>query len=353
MKTIISAVFCAALIFSGCSAPEADKPDPEKEEARKEIPIEAFIAEEREIYDEVRTSGTVEGIEEASISSEASGRVVKLNVKLGDFIKKGNSIMELAGGAAKAAYEQARIQYEIAQRAFKSTEELYKDGNASEIEYKNAKSQLKLSEASLERAMISYKGSVVAAPVSGYIVSTYVRVGELLSPGQPVAKISNISSLKVRCYLGEEAVSSLSRKDAVKITIPVFKDTELRGRIAAVGAGIDEQNGGYPVDIHFNNIMNNAVKSGMTARVALKMNRKKSSVTAPSQCFLESGNTFFLYSVMDDNVQKKEVERGRLIDGNYEILGGINAGDTLAGTKLEELYDGAPVKVHIDKQAKL
>ncbi|MFH1760136.1 MAG: efflux RND transporter periplasmic adaptor subunit [bacterium] len=348
-RIIAFIVVCLWLaFFYACKKPETETTDAVKNsDDVKKIKVEAYKVFTGSVYGEINTSGRIEGIEEALVSAEAAGKVESIFVNYGDFIKKGMSIIKLDDKVAKALYLQSRIQYDIARNAMETAQKLFDQGNASEMELKNAVSQERAAKANLEGNKIMYEGYSLLSPISGYVISKRVRVGEQIAPGIPVVKLSNISRLKVVCFVGDGAIPKINKQCRVKIKISALPQEDFNGKIRHIGAGIDDMNGGYAVEIVFNNTKKMAAKSGMTADITIITDKKADVPMIPQICVIISGEKKYVFKNHLDKVSRMQIRVGRVMNGNYEVLSGIKTGDIIAGSRLADLKDATPVEVFL------
>ena len=86
------------------------------------------------------------------------------------------------------------------------------------------------------------------------------------------------------------------------------------------------------------------LRPGMFARVQLLFNQDKALV-APEAALSPSGETQYVYRVMDGVAERREVTIGERREGKVEILTGVAAGDELVVSGLQRVTDGGPVQI--------
>jgi len=187
-------------------------------------------------------SGLLE-TDESVISAETSGRVRQRFFDEGTVINAKDTLLiidtsylTLSLATAKANYEVAQRKLEAAklqrekaketsaytQKEYNRVTALFKSGTANQkqldlikhefslakLAVRTAQNQIATGEAGLnkisteiDRIKRSLKDCYPIAPISGVVTEKYVEEGELLAPGKPIAKISDLSSLWVKVYL--------------------------------------------------------------------------------------------------------------------------------------------------------
>ena len=350
-RKMIVYVFIVFFMFVGCEKPkENDIKNAGTEHKKNIVKVEAFKIFRGKMFGEINTSSKIEGIKEAVISGEASGKVLSVNVELGSYVKKGKSIITLDGRAAEAMYEQSKIQLQIAENNLATVEKLANEGNASEIEVKTARSQEKMAMASVERNRRMCEGYSLPSPIGGYVINKYVRVGEQINPGTPVAKLADIRKLKLVCFVGEDAVAKIRKGRTAEITIPALGDEVFVGKIIAIGAGLDDRTGGYAIEIVFRNTKDLKIKSGMTADIKIITEKKENVLLVPQTCVLFEGTKRVVYRIHKGIANKTVVSIGRKNERYYEVLSGLHEGDIVVGSMLSELKDGVKVEAFVEKE---
>jgi len=187
-------------------------------------------------------SGLLE-TDESVISAETSGRVQQLFFDEGTTINAHDTLLiidpsrlELALASAEANYEVAQRKLEAAklqrekaketgtytQKEYKRVLALFKSGTANQKQLDLIEHQLSLAKLAVQTAQNqiatgqaelnkintesnrikrSLEDCYPVAPISGIVTEKYVEKGELLAPGKPMVKISDLSSLWVKVYL--------------------------------------------------------------------------------------------------------------------------------------------------------
>jgi HlyD family secretion protein len=130
---------------------------------------------------------------------------------------------------AMAYYEMMRARYDEVKRRF----DMLRKG-AREEEIKIARANYEKARAKLRMAEIQMKRTKVIAPISGYIVSKFVEVGEVVSAGAPVAKIANLDEVYVRIYIPEVEIGYVKLGDTVDVRVDSHPNKVLKGRVTFI-----------------------------------------------------------------------------------------------------------------------
>ena len=204
-------------------------------------------------------SGLLE-VNEALVSSEVAGRVVKLLFDEGSPVESGDTLLmvddsrlklELASATAgrkvvHSRLETTRLQLEQAQETerFLATErhridELLKTGTATQRQFDeifhkqqqasiatrqaaanitSIESELDKINADIARIDRAIKDCYPTSPLAGTVTEKYIDLGELLSPGKAIAQISRLDTLWVKVYLPSGQFADVKIGDAASVS---------------------------------------------------------------------------------------------------------------------------------------
>ena len=147
--------------------------------------------------------GVIEPVRQSTIAAQASGRVVKLLVKMGDPVKAGQLLAtiddsETAVGVQRSAAQLSQAEAELrnAKTHYERTRELRAQGFVSQAALDTAETQYKAAQAGQSQASAGARASAlsqgytrVTAPYDGWVLQTHVETGDLATPGKPVVTV--------------------------------------------------------------------------------------------------------------------------------------------------------------------
>ncbi len=339
----------AVVLAGGCDMGPPKK-DQEQQEAKVEkppMPVEAVVVGTSVLSRRIAASGTAAGIREATVTSQTQGIIQEVSFRLGQWVKQGQVLVAVDSSVQAAAYEQAKRAAETAAISLRAVRKLYEQGNASEAELKQAEAQATGADAAREQAHKAFNDTRITAPISGYIAErpSAVEQGNTISPGTPLTRIVNISSLRTEIGVGEMDVGALRKGLAARVQVAAAGDTVFSGRVTAIGAGADASTGAYPVEIVWRNAPDRRVKSGMSVRVVIETDMADSVVTAPSFAITEVNGKPAVYIAAAGATAVRFVELGRISGNAMEVVRGLAVGDTLLTSGITTLVSGDLVTV--------
>ena len=286
------AVILAIVLIGGLSAAKG---------RNKATEVRIEEVERRDLVASVTASGQVQPQTKVDLASDITGRIVRLAVKEGDLVTKGQFLLEIDPSQYRAAAEraaaavasarsqaassrpsllQARRNYDRLLELKKANPTLVSDEQVeqlktqvdiAEAQLAAAQNGIAQASASLRDAQSLLAKTTIYAPMSGQVTRLNVREGETAIMGTlnkdaaTLLTISDMSVLETRVKVDETDVSRISLGDSTVIQIDAFPDTTFVGRVteisnssvrgagAAVGANPADQAIDYEVAIRLLN----------------------------------------------------------------------------------------------------
>jgi len=363
--------------------------------------VEVEEVQVRDLTSIVSASGTLQAKQSVSISATTPGEVVRIGVKEGDRVRKGDFLLQLdpviaeasARGQA-AAVESARAdlrateaQLELARDNYERTLRLAEADLVPRAEMDQARTELRSREAAVAAArsrVAQLQASFSSArhelgrvthtsPIDGVVTRVNVEEGEVAmigtmnQPGTVLVVISDLGVMEATVEVDETDVVDIETGQEATITVDAFPDTTFGGEVTEVAtspiivptaAGPAPGATDYEVKITLMGGLP-AARSGLSASADIVTARRENVLAIPIQSLV-------VRPVADDSVSGGVVEREGVFvvrdgkaafvpvrvgisgDRYFEVLSGLEKGDqVVSGTyeALRDLTDGAPVKV--------
>jgi RND family efflux transporter MFP subunit len=311
----------------------------------------------RPISDYVSVSGKLEGITSVVMSSETSGRILQVNKRLGDRVAAGerlgmveNEVLRIRLEQADAGLASAQTALDNAQRNLNYAEASKAKNLISEAEYntafsafKGAKAAYDGAKAGQEQARLAYDKSFLTAPESGYIANLNISAGQYISPGQPIATITDNRVLILKTGVGESQIGKLRKGQRAEITYQ-NSTTAYSGSVRGFGISPLAGTSTYPVEIELTQTGN--LLPGMVVSAKILTTRYDDLLyTSITNIVKEYGRNYIFTIDSDGKAHKKEVVIGRIIGEYVELASGAEVGEKIVTTGSENLEDGSLVNI--------
>ncbi len=281
--------------------------------------VNSESAQTRDIIETVSASGRIQPQTKVDITSEINGEIVKLYVKEGQYVNKGDQLLildtiQLRSDLDQAKYsvneitarlEGAKSTLEQTEEEFHRQEKLYENKLTSETEFKNSKytylnaksayeatkAQAQQSEARYEKALDYLSKAKVVAPMPGIITFLDCEEGEIAaaqtvySQGKTLMTVSNLDVFEVEVEVDETEVTKVELGQEAKIEIDAFPDTTFMGEVVEVGntaiyTSSSDQSTNFKVKVIFID-KNEKIRPGMSATVDITSNEIKEALAIP------------------------------------------------------------------------
>lgn len=321
---------------AGSAAPGAGGPPPGS-------PVELGKPEKLNWPTSVTAVGSLRSDESVIVRSEQSGRIVALNFKEGQPVKKGQLLVQLDDSVTRAELGQANANLKLAKAKFDRAAELKERNFISGQAKDEAENALKVAEASVKLIEARLGRFNIEAPFSGTIGLRTASLGDYIKDGQDIVNLEKTDPIKVDFKVPELFQSKVRVGQTLAVNLDAIPGKDFTGTVFAVNPQLDAAGRAVVMRAQMANA-NGVLKPGMFARVRLTLSESSEAVVVPEQAVFMQGEDQVMYRVVDGRAQRTKVEVGQRRDGKAEILQGISASDTIVLAGWQRLRDGAPVR---------
>ncbi|HVY23607.1 MAG TPA: efflux RND transporter periplasmic adaptor subunit [Steroidobacteraceae bacterium] len=280
--------------------------------------------------------GTIEAINQATVSAQTSGRITDIFYDVNDFVPAGAVIMRLRGTQQRASMEQAQasLQEAIAlnaqsQQQFKRIEGLYKESVATRQEYEQAlasrdaaAAHLDSARAAVDAAREGFGYTEVRAPYAGIVTKRLVQVGESVQPGTPLMSGVSLQYLRVNLDLPQSIVEKVReiRKAAIYVgdkrieaaSFTIFPEANIDTHTFHARANLPAN----ATDLHPGMFVKVGVVTGETRKLLI-----------PAGSVVTRSEVTAVYVMQNDQPMLRQIRLGQHINDRVEVLAGLNDGD--------------------------
>lgn len=355
MKNSIKVIFLTALMIVGsCKKNETTQQDREKITVSLGQPVkqtQAYIV----------ASGKVEAVQKATISTRIMGYVTNIPVKVGDYVNKGQTLIDISSddiqsqiAQAHAAIQEANVALLNAETDYKRYKALLSTGSATQKEFDNIKMTFDMSKARLEAATQAKNQSTVQlsytkikAPFSGIITGNFTNEGAISHPGQPLLSIENTGNYQTTAMIPETEISHIIKGSSVEVQIKSLKQ-KTYGTVTEISTSALHSGGQYLVKITMDKT-NFPVYSGMFTTVKIPTSseqRSDGNILIPNSAIIRKGGLTGIYTISSQNTAVLRWLRLGQDTGEFtEVISGLTAEESFIHSSDALLYNGAPVQI--------
>lgn len=331
------------------------------------IPVSVYkVPEPKDVEVRLEYPGKTKSVSSVTVVARITGILEKMYFKEGQFVRKGDLLFLIEEEPYRAEYESAKANLEKAFAEFKKAERdwqrvksAYEDRVISEEErdkalyaYENAKANVEYAKAELEKAKINLSYTRVIAPESGIIGERMVDVGNLVTPGTSLVKITQVDPIYVDFSFPENDLIKvglkISKKGILKLKgLPVEASVEdlpysFKGYIDFVDTVVDEKT----ASVKARAILKNPEKKllpGQFLRIAIKGLKRKDVILVPQQAVIQTPSGPTVWVVVNGKAEMRFISLGELSREYFVVEKGLKPGEDVILNNLMKLRPGSPV----------
>ena len=340
------------------------------------------------------TNGKVEPIEWAAVHAEIAGPVERIHVQRGQAVHQGQILATIAaaeaqaelssartriaqahselevlesGGSAREIAEiesglhRARSDLDAAKREVTTLDRLTAKKAATAAELSAARERVRAAELQIEslerrrRSLVTdpdrrgaqakmaeaqsgaeaaskrIASGIVRSPLSGMLYALETRPGEFVQPGQLIARVGQLSQLRVILYVDEPELGRVAKGMPVTITWDALPGREWKGQVETVPlevVPIGTRQVGEVICTIDNPDVSLIPGTNINAEVRSKV--IPNALVLPKDALRREGNVTGVFVIQDDKVVWRPVKTGAASVTKAEVLSGVTEGDRVA-----------------------
>lgn len=329
-------IAAAALTLAACGKNDSENAVVEIEE---ELPLVTVdVAHSMDVAQSKSYTANVEAENVNNIAPASPNRIKTITVDAGDRVVKGQTLVTLD----RANIDQLRINLEQIEREYKRAVQLLEIGGGTQQAVDQLKAQLDAARSQYDNLL---ENTVLTSPITGVVTARNYDPGDMTG-AQPVLTVGQLSPVvKVLIGISENDMNLVSKGMPVSIALDAFPGETFEGKVNRIYPTVDTNTRTFMAEVRISN-PGERIKPGMFARVSFDMGTKH-NVVVPDRAVVKqtgSGNKY-VYVYSNGRVSYKKVELGQRLGDSYELLSGLNDGDTVVTAGQTRLADGIQVKL--------
>jgi multidrug efflux system membrane fusion protein len=344
-----------------------------KTRPQAQITITTATAKKGNIGDYLDAIGTVTPVYTASIFSQVTGVVFKVDYQEGQLVRKGDPLTDIddrqyvatllqAQGALERdenLLAQAKMDLQRYQAAWARNAVAKQILDDQEKLVMQDEGTVKNDQGSVQFDQLQVEYCHITAPFPGRVGLRLVDPGNLVAAGpsstaNPLAVITQIQPITVIFTLSEDSVGAVEaqlRKDAKLIVDAYDRTAQTRlgsGKLLALDNQIDTTTGTVKVRAIFNND-DFALFPNQFVNTRLLVQTLEGVTLVPSATIQQNGQTSFVYVIQDNVAHLHNIKVG-VTDNGLTQVEGINPGDVVANSSFDKLQDNSKVTIATDSK---
>jgi RND family efflux transporter MFP subunit len=376
-KTLLALAIASALVACGKSASEPEKAgagasasatagkDDKKEPlvTLKMAPEDILTIESNALASGPVITGSIQPERRADLRAEVGAIVIQVLKENGEPVKKGDVLLRLdetsirdsvnSADEATRAAEQSLAQ---AQRMYERQKTLLASGMVStqaqedaEIRRNNAQSDLAAARSRSVSARQQLTRTVVRAPFDGIVSDRKVSNGDTAQVGKELIKVIDPASMRFEGLVSADKIGVVKVGQPVLFRVNGYPNQNFSGKVKRVDPAANAVTRQVEVLVEFSEPAQPRV-AGLYAEGRIE-SQVASSLMVPPSAVVQAGDSNYVWRVKGGTLSKAQLTIGARDErsGNWQVVGGLSAGDTVVRVPGSSFKDGQKVDMSASK----
>lgn len=295
----------------------------------------------------LEVQGNVDTKENLVIYPQFSGTLVSLNVVAGQKVSKGQVLGKIDDGGLGQQVAQLETQLALAKTTFERQKRLWDQKIGSEIQYLQAQTNMVSQQKAVAQIKAQLAKTVIVAPISGTVDEIITNRGEVVSPGQGIVRVVNLSNMYIATSVPESYIGKIKVGTPVTVELASLGKS-YTGKVRQVANNINPNNRTFGIEVSVPNT-DNVLRPNQVAKLKIIDYTAKDAIVVPTNVIQkDADNQPFVYvaenATEESGVAKKvSVKLGQSANNMTEILSGLNGSEVIITEGASTVSDGMKV----------
>ena len=345
LRLVTVAFAISVTFFTACSLGTAKAPESETSTLNP-IPVTVHHVVESVFVEYAEYYGKAEASQSAKVLVPAGGRVQSIRFRVGDAVRRGESLAAVDIEQAQALYETASLAARITEENFDRLKKFHTSGSASRIDMDNAELAWRNARLALIQAQRNLAGARCESPLDGYVLSSSIELHQELAPGSAAFSVGDVSTILVKIGIPEADRLALSEGTKAELRFSSVPDMVVDGVLESIDLEPDAGSLTYQGIVRIPN-QDRRILPGATARVVLPKKAEPATLVVPTEALLtSSGGRYAMVAAKEGEswvAKKVYVEVGSSNGTLTVATSGLAAGDAIIIEGNHIVEDGLPI----------
>lgn len=328
----ISAAICALTACAG------KKPASANFEAKTPKVRTVSVVEELVDVDQ-NYSVTLQAFAVNNIAPQSGSRIMSIDVEVGDFVKKDQELARMD----KSQLQQSELQLKNLKDEYQRAKSLYEKGGVSKSDFESIELQYNVANTTYENLLTN---TILKSPLNGVVTARNYDCGDMYTMSAPLFVVQQIDPMKALVAVSEKDYSQLKKGLKVEFTPEALGKKVFTGRVNRIYPTVDPSTHTVMAEVLIDN-QSAELRPGMYSNVRLIFGSRETLLVPDSAVLKQQGSGVRTVYVLnaDNSVSSRVVKLGRHLGDRYEILSGLEKGETVVSSGQSALKDGSKVEV--------
>ena len=281
---------------------------------RPPMPVEFAVVRRAPVAEQILIVGNLIGAATVQVVPRVNGRLSSVDVKLGDSVRRGQTVARVEDQEIQEQVRQAEASYQVGQATIRQrdadlklattnrdrSKSLYERQllpqqtyDDTEARFQAALAQLDLARAQfgeakarLDESKITLANTIIGSPVDGFVSKRFSDQGAFVGPNSPVVSVVDIRTVRMVANLIEKDSKRVPAGTNAAVEVDAYPGEKFAGRVSRVAPVFDPATRTAEMEIEIPNT-GYRLKPGMYARVQLTIAAKANALTVPRNAVVE------------------------------------------------------------------
>ncbi|HOJ92415.1 MAG TPA: efflux RND transporter periplasmic adaptor subunit [Dictyoglomaceae bacterium] len=332
------------------------------------VPVEVVAVKRKDIPISINVSGSLSFSKKIDIYPKVSGTVSEVRVKVGDKVKKGDTLVIIDAQELKQQMEQIRNIIDL----LKITSAM---GSLNMNYIQNipiSPDQIKTLETTYNTLNKLYQERIIKSPIDGIVAKVNTMPGVHLQTGQDISSqtslgnLSNIlslfnlstsnssiitiidpKSLVATVKVDESNILKIKEGQEVEVNVDALEENPWEGKVSSISMiPTLNKDGTYAYDVIVPlPQLGNKVVEGMSISATISLGTKRNALTIPLNAITFKEGRTYVYIIKDGKAEEKEITLGDMTFNEVEVKNGLQGKELVIISPLEKIKNHSKIKI--------
>ncbi|MCL2414323.1 MAG: efflux RND transporter periplasmic adaptor subunit [Bacteroidales bacterium] len=334
MKKInLTIIFVASLFLASCN----NRTEQIQADIVERVLVNVQVVHEQPVEQLTELTGNIVAYRVNHITPTIPGRIDNINVEIGGRVRSGQLLVQMD----RTNLVQAQLQLDNVERELQRVTELHKAGGVTQQQVDQLTSQ---AEVLRETVRNLQENTNLTSPIDGIVTARSFDAGNIFGGGVPILTVMQLSPVKVIVDISEAHLPRVRPGMEVRVRFDTYPGKYFTGRVGIIHPTVNPMTRTFRTEIVIQN-PDMLIRPGMFARVEMNFGTPERVMIPDVAVNRQPGTSGrFVFVVENGIAHRREVELGRLIGDQFEVISGLDHGDAVVTAGQARLSDGTPVR---------
>lgn len=323
---------------------KSEKKVEENEKKSERIPVEVTSVTKGDIAASILFSANLETERMVDIFPRVNGIIEDIKVEEGDFVEKGQVLLEIEPDAYELAEKRARLNYQQSEANFNRLESMFEKDLISKEDFEDAKYSLEIAHVNWEEAKLNLEYTRVTAPITGYIGERLCRPGDRIQPSDKLFLVANTDEFIAVIHVPEKELATVEKDQIAYLKSDNLGTIQFPGWVKRISPIVDANSGTFKVTVGVKN-EDQILRPGMFVNVHVITEQHENTLLVPKTAVVYESDKMNVFVVRDSLAHKITLKNGFQDHEKIEVLDNLVEGEKIIVVGQSGLKDKTPVKI--------